>query len=356
MSEKNKQEISNINSSLIQQANGDIKNYGLGYSDVKDICHDVVRQELSIVTKEAVDTFHREISNFEDCFIEKIKKLENPQVSEKLATPKLQFVLHDTMKEYAKTDDTSTKEELVDLMIERLQVDEHTTIQHLIDESIRIIPNLSLYQAYFIGALTLRRVIHQGFQFSVDTLLKKRALLFKYLNKISNLDIQYLKLSNCCMDMSGTKYYKPILERMKDEYDLLFRHPVGEDIFNTFTLDHPNLEFINGKHIVYKNGDDNMVKLLYSSKKMLMQTLQVEDSHFFSPELEQMINLFTPFSNDEIKHYLISLHSNWQIAFECFDKEEITHIDLTPVGTYIGRRIVKKTTNDDTLPLEEFYK
>ena len=39
----------------MQQANGDIYNYGLAYNDVKEICRDVVRQEFQIVTKDAID-------------------------------------------------------------------------------------------------------------------------------------------------------------------------------------------------------------------------------------------------------------------------------------------------------------
>ena len=51
MLEKNKQEASNICGSFIQQANGDIHNHGLGYNDVKDICQDIVRQQLSLIKK-----------------------------------------------------------------------------------------------------------------------------------------------------------------------------------------------------------------------------------------------------------------------------------------------------------------
>ncbi len=356
MSEKNKQEISNVNSSLIQQANGDIKNYGLGYSDVKDICHDVVRQELSIVTKEAVDTFHREISSFEDQFIERLEKLEKPQVAEKLATPKLQFVLHDTMKEYAKTDDANTKEELVDLLIERLKVNEHTTEQYLIDESIRIIPNLSLSQIYFLGAFTLHKIIISGNSLAVEDKLSKRGLLYEYLDNTSNLDIQYLKLLKCCSDTPGTKYQKSIVSIMKQDYDLLFRHPITEETFNTFMHEKSAQEIVKGTLIAYKNGNADEIKPLYSSKKYLMQVLHMESSSNLIPELDQLINLFAPFSDGEIKQHLIALHPNWEKAFDCFDKEEVTHIDLTPVGAYIGRRLVKKLTNDDTLPLEMFFK
>lgn len=356
MSEKNKQEISNVSSSLIQQANGDIKNYGLGYSDVKDICHDVVRQELSIVTKEAVDTFHREISSFEDQFIERLEKLENPQVAEKLATPKLQFVLHDTINEYAKTDNANTKEDLVDLLIERLKVNEHTTEQHLIDECIKVLPNLSLQQTYFLGALILRSVINRGMSFQVDANLGNRALLYTHLNEITKLDIHYLKLTNCCIDMSGTRYYKPIMDMLKNDYDLLFRHSITEETYNTFMQSLPDQSNLKRNQLVYKDGISNEIKLLYSSKEFVMQILQMGDSVKTNPELDQLINLFSPLSNDEIKQHLISLHPDWGKAFNCLDKEEVTHIELTPVGAYMGRRIVKKLTNDDTLPLEMFFK
>lgn len=356
MLERNKQEVSNVSDSFVQQANGDIHNHGLGYNDVKEICHDVVRQELAIVTKEATDSFHHEISAFENLFVDRLEKLENPHVMEKLKTPKLQFALHDTIKEYAKSDDVDTKEELVDLLIERLKVEEHTTEQYLIDESIKIIPNLSLFQAYFLGALTLRKVINQGYSFIVDSNLGKRALLYEYLDKISNLDIHYLKLTNCCSDMPGTKYYVSMFDLMKPEYDLLFRHNITEETYDSFIRDHPNIPTVKGQQIIYKKGNTNEIYLLYSSKNYLVQELKKENKMGSLPLFDQLINLFTPFTNDEISQHLVSLNSNWQKAFDCLNKEEVTHIDLTPVGTYIGRRIVKKVTKDDTLPLVEFYK
>lgn len=361
MLEKNDQEISNVHGSVVQQANGDINNYGLGYSDVKAICRDVVRQELAIVTKEAIDTFHQEISAFENQFVGRLEKLENPQVMEKLRTPKLQFVLHDTIKEYAKTDNIDTKEELVDLLIERLKVEEHTTEQYLIDESIRILPNLSLYQTYFLGALTLRKITNQGFSFMVEQKLRNRAMLYKYLDRISNLDIHYLKLANCCSDLPGTKYFIPILDTMKSNYDLLFRHGITSDVFDAFIQDHPNVSLLKlkGCPLVYAKRKTNETCLLYSSKKYLMQLLEKSTNQYALLEIEQieqLIGLFTPYTNDEIKKYLIALSPDWQNAFKYLDKEEVTHIDLTPIGTYIGRRIVKKVINDDTLPLEYFYK
>lgn len=356
MLEKNKQEVSNVNDSLVQQANGNINNYGLGYNDVKEICRDVIRQELAIVTKEATNTLNQEISAFENQFVDRLEKLENPQVMDKLRNPKLQFVLHDTMKEYAKTDDLDTKEELVDLLIERLKVNENTTEQYLIDESIKILPNLSKPQVYLLGALTLRKVINQGFSIIVENNLRKRALIFEYLNEISALDIHYLKLVNCCADMSGTKYYLPLIDILKSEYDLLFRHHVEEQTYDAFIQNIPNISTIKIRQLVYRKGNTNEIYLYYSSKNKLREVLQNENQLDKIPIVEQLINLFPQFTDNDIKTYLSSLSPNWEKAFTNLDKEEITHIDLTPVGTYIGRRIVKKVTKDDTLPLREFYK
>lgn len=356
MLEKNKQEASNISGSLVLQANGDIHNHGLGYNDVKEICRDVIRQELAIVTREASDTLNKEISTFENQFVERLEKLENPQVIDKLKTPKLQFSLHDAMKEYAKTDDLDTKEELVDLLIERLKVDENTTEQYLIDEAIKILPNLSKPQVYLLGALTVRKVINQGFSIIVENNLRKRAMIFEYLNEISTLDIHYLKLVNCCADMSGTKYYIPLIDMMKTSYDLLFRHHIEEPAYDAFIQNAPNISTINSCQLVYRKGNTNEIYLYHSSKSKLEEELRKENKIDEMPIVEQLINLFPQFTDNDIRTYLTSLNPNWEKAFKNFNKEDITHIDLTPVGTYIGRRIVKKVTKDETLPLKDFYK
>ena len=156
--------------------------------------------------------------------------------------------------------------------------------------------------------------------------------------------------------MPGTKYYIPTLNAMKPNYDLLFRHYITDDIFYSFLQDHPNTPMINGQALIYRHDDTNEIHLLYSSKKYLIQELERSQQQFSHSELDQFINLFTPLTDEEIKQHLISLNPNWGKVFNCLDKEEITQIDLTPVGLYIGRRIVQKVTKDNTLPLEDFYK
>lgn len=356
MLEKNKQEVSDINNAVVQQANGNINNYGLGYNDVKAICHDVIRQELTILTKEAIDAFHQEISAFVNQFVSRLEKLENPQVMEKLKSPKLQLVLHDTIKEYAKTDDVNTKEALVDLFIERLKIRENTTEQNLIDESIKIIPKLSLPQAYFLGALTLRRMRSNGFSLYMENIFIKYGMIYEYLDDISNLDIHYLKLQNCCSDMSGTMSFLPLSDILKRNCDLLFRHTISENDLKNYFHDYPDTQPELIHKILFRIKETNELRLLYSSKEFLYSRINEENLKYSQPELECLLNKFLPFSDNEFREYLISLHPNWHKALNCLNKKEVTHIDVTPIGLYIGKKLIEKVTKLFILPLEAFYK
>lgn len=357
MLEKNKQEVTNVHKSFVQQANGNIINYGFGYSDIKEICHDVVRQELSIVTKEASETLKNEIVTFENQFVERLINLENQQVIEKLKTPKLQFSLHATMKEFVKTEVADTKEELLDLFIERLKVEEHTTEQFLIDEAIDIIPKLSRPALFLLGALTQRKIVNHGFAFIVNNSLKTQADLYEYLDELSNLDIEYLKQINCCSPISGLRHYIGLIDMMKKNYDLLFIKAISKQEYETRVLSNPQIPSEIKHHIMFIDGTQNEeCKLLFSSKIDLVKYLENNGIIQYLSVIEDFINSLPVFNDSEIKQYLISLNKNWEKAFKVLDMEAITNIELTPVGTYIGRRIMKKIMNRNTLPLQDFYK
>jgi hypothetical protein len=431
MLEKNKQEISDVSDSFVQQANGDIHNYGLGYNDVKAICHDVVRQELAIVTREASETLNREISSFEERFIEKLQQLEDPKVIEKLGTPKLQLILHSTMKEYATSNNIETKEELIDLLIERLKADENSSEIFLIDTAIEILPKINKSQCYFLGALTSRK------QNVVDIIsksstargfLEKQAKLYEDIDRITNLDIQYLKQINCCTNIIGQSPYYDITKTYRKEFDLLFRHPCSVEDYCRYIDDdnayrmqtiqeyekklkqkqkgkeeydrlykkyeayinsgqkdadylkiEKRLDELSGIHraydavkrdyneflqnntenilpnnvpLVYKDEDSNRYYLYFCSEKGLKNECKINMPNRYKILIE---TLFLRFTNYDIEQYLIALNNNWRKAIEVLKRSEMLNIDLTPIGAYIGRRIIARVTGVPTRSIEQFY-
>ena len=433
MLEKNKQEVSDINNAVVQQANGNINNYGLGYNDVKAICHDVIRQELTMITKEASEVFKDEIDSFLKFFIEKLEQLNNPRLIERLKKPKLQFILHFTMKEYATSYNTETKEELIDLLIERLRVDENSLEMFLIETAIEILPKITKNQCYFLGALALRL---QNVDNTISNpiiarnYLKKQAQLYEGLDRITNLDIQYLKQINCCTTLIGQSPYYDILRNQKKEYDLLFRHPCTLEKYQNY-IDYYNssrqqteedfkkrLQELKNKVIKYetlykgyekyrkkgikdidyeKHYDEETKELkgvdrLYDSVERqyedflrnYIKNLSTDSFPFVHKDnnsnniylnlcstknLESVYNksipynkykefindLFPPFKNYDIEQFLISLNKNWKKAFGFFKKPDILNIELTPIGTYIGGRIISKVAKISSPSIINYY-
>ena len=71
MLEKNKQTISDINNSMVQQAQGNINNIMLvGETTIKNLIYEVVRSELNIVAEEAHEKFSKMLDEFKNRLVE----------------------------------------------------------------------------------------------------------------------------------------------------------------------------------------------------------------------------------------------------------------------------------------------
>ena len=189
MLEKNKQTISNVDNSSIQQAQRDIHNTILvGDNILKEIIREVVRSELNIVTKDAYEKFNQLIEEFRNRLADEISKLQNSQdLVNKFKEPKYQFILHDTIKEYAQSNDETLKEDLIDILIDRLQVNDNSVLQFVIDNAILILPKLTLQASQLLGAMYLRFLKENCTANFMRGRLNSYATIYGNLDKITNL-------------------------------------------------------------------------------------------------------------------------------------------------------------------------
>lgn len=342
MLEKNRQEVSNVSGSTVQQANGNINNYGLGYSDVKDICRDVIRQEFEIVTKEAYDKLNKIIEEFQKRLIEKLAGLNDQSVIDKFKEPRYQFVLHDTIKEYAQSDSEEIKEDLVDVLIDRLKVGENSTEKFIIEDAIHVIPKLSVALSRLLGAILMRRMEERNVSFVFKANLAEQARLYEHLDEVTNLDIAFLHQLGCCETMHGLTRMVTIEEEMRRRYDLFFRQPTSFEEYQQFISGHPALApGLKGVAFVY--GDiDNKCRMVSLSTNQLKASLENEGRIDLWPELQTYINTLRPLDDDEIKNLLIDINPNWGKVINLFHQDNIQKLKLTPVGVYIANRIVRK--------------
>lgn len=344
MLEKNKQEASNNSGSYIQQANGDIYNNGLGYSDVREICRDVLRHEFQIVTKEAVDKLTRIIEEFQNLLIEKLAEIEDKEIIGKFREPRCQFALHDAIKGYSQTDNEDTKEDLVGILIDRLRADENSTERFVIDDAIQILPKLSFALTRFLATVLIRRMEERSIPFIFRQNLHDQAKLYEHLDEISNLDIAYLFQLNCCETMHGLTRMVTIEEEMRRRYDLFFRQTTTMEEYNKYVTSHTVLApGLKGFALVCPDKpNSNDCRMVSLSQNHLKDSLEKEGRMDLWPELQTYIDTLRPYNDEEIKNLLIEINPNWGKVIRLFHQDNIQKLQLTPVGVYIANRIVQK--------------
>ncbi len=344
MLEKNKQEVSNINDSFVQQANGDIHNYGLAYNDVKEICRDVVRQEFQIVTKDAIDKLNKIIEEFQSRLIEKLSELKDQTIINKFREPRYQFVLHDTMKEYAQSDNETLKIELIDILIDRLHVDEDSTLRFVIENAIHILPKLTLPTSQLLGAMYLRFLKERCSACLFPSKIESYAKIYEHLDQVTNFDVEYLKQLNCCTTLLDLKHMEPIETEMRIKYDYYFRKPIKiEDIHNYFNSNDALISDNEVLSYFIDEFNNNQYKCFFISKETMLDNLQkVGKPHLFSA-INSFITTIPTQTDADIKKELISINSNWEKAINIFRQENVWVLQPTPVGMYIAWRIIKRT-------------
>lgn len=245
-----KQIISDIEDSNIQQAENITNNYMIvGDNTLYDIIRKVVRSEFNIVTEEAYKKFDQIIEEFRNRFIDELSKIKNSQEAiNKFKKPKYQFILHDTIKEYSQSDNKETKEELIDMLLERLQIDEDITEQFVIDDARHIIPRLSIASVSFLGAMLSRKIVYANHPQLLSINLKKHAMIFEHLEEVTRLDIAYLQQLGCITSM-GLSFNVTIEEEMKRKYDIFFRKAPTIEKYTELISQYPQIKDLDLVHI-----------------------------------------------------------------------------------------------------------
>ena len=157
-----RQDISRIQDSTVYQAGGDLTiNHGLSASDVMAIVKSVVSSELAIYSQNAEKRAEERLNQFSEDLVEQLAQ----KVADKLNRfnePALQFAVKEAALSFVKSGIEPDKKALIDLMIERVKVDENTTRQKLIDQALRIVPILSQECFDLLCILVFRTLQHFG--------------------------------------------------------------------------------------------------------------------------------------------------------------------------------------------------
>jgi len=329
---------------------------GMNYDEVRTLCLDLVQRELALYKQQAIDESMRRFNQLMEKFLGQLSRIEEKK-RQRLQEPAIQNALNETFKEYVKSGKEELGDDLIDLMIERVEVEDHTTSQSIIDEVRQILPKLSSSTVSLISILTFSQLIlTRKTDVFMDMLLKLSPVI-KHLQDIHPIDVAYLEQIGCGQSLSFVGFGKNFEQRMLSSYNLLFYHPISIDRFNEIMAKYG-----------YNQGDKLYVSLalkslmdvkdnqLYFKFNSYREDLMVGEKKLeISQALSNLLKEMRAYDEKETRQFFLNINPNWAMAFDKFNRGDVKNFALSPVGSYIGTRKLSKIFSE-VIPLSVFYK
>ncbi len=212
----NKQDARGGENSTVNQAGGDVKvsttiNYGMGYTETKDLFMDLFHIEF---TKLGKDVEHLINERAEKIVVDYLNKLvqEDPNLIQNTKNPDIRYDIIEAQKAYARLGDQEMADLLVKILVERTKSTENTFKNIALNESLSVIPKLTSKQIDVITLIYLVRYysfvpeFKMPFDFYYQTLVNFLAV------EIPNSEMfyQHLQYSGCLSISIGSSSFASI--------------------------------------------------------------------------------------------------------------------------------------------------
>lgn len=372
MSLGDKQEVKHIDNSEVNQAGRDlIINQGLQASDVIAIVKSVVASEIAKYAQKAEDKAVERLKRFSDDLVGNLAEKVADQL-DRFNEPSVQFAVREAALGYVKSGSEADENNLIDLMIERVKVEEHSTKQKLIDQAIQIIPTLSAESLALLTLLAFRQLTFRGNKQEYLKWISSINGVVNDVTKVRSLDVEYLAQAGCATGMSGLRAYIPWEETSLKNADLFFRHLAPLDDVNVFLANINVQPMVNNKGFTtLSSGQEaqNLIVLLAHcfieppemkvgfnvvNSGTVNEVIQKLGLDSVTPHFQKLKDASKPFTNAEVRNFYENLNPNWGKVIDLLNSERLLSFQLTPVGVYIGSRQLAHLSGRE-IPIEIFY-
>ena len=353
----NKQEVADVQNSVVNQAQGDIIIHnGITAETAMEICKCVVRSELAIYTQQANETAHKRLDEISEKTIDRISTLKQ-ELLQRFNEPAIQIALNETFKSHIAVGDEELEENLIDLLIERLNVQDRTTEQAIIDEARQIIPKLSPATIALLTVIVFSKIVFPYNKAKLEELIKKLSPTICKIKDIAIIDTEYLKQAGCGSGNQMMIVNSPLEQTLKGAYELILREPMPLNNLNDILQKYANGDLNKANVILSLFGyikDNKSLATIPRQQSINGQVYSIINQDDINSIISDYKSYTRAFTEDEIKNYFIDIDNNWQYVFQLFDQNHIQSLRLTPVGVFIGIRQLSKICGEP-IPIELFF-
>ena len=325
------------------------------------IANQLLRQELGILTQEARERMQAAV---DECVNTVINKIDKDNLTSKLvefSNPSTQFAFYAALKGYAISETIEQQEMLVDAFIERIQEGWDSAEKMIIDSVLDILPKLTPSMLSMLGLLQLRHQLTKApLGAMLDYYFKSLTPLVEQFSVIDFLDLEYLKQERLILPMPGAQRSVTFEKYMLLQYDLFFRQPLNEGVFESYCMEYPAAHEavtdvpMKSCMMWVDSTNNNRTSFCCPNSKILKETLIARRQEYIIPHVDKLMEMMPLFTEDDVRAYFIKFSPSWKQVFDLFSSDDITQYTLSISGNYIGSKILARASHNKALRLTDY--
>lgn len=224
-----------------------VMQYGLGYNDTKELCHDIVRDEIAKYHAEALVEAQKRNDELFERVVQKLEEenMDDAQALAEFRNPAMQFDYLEAQKAYIRVGTQELSELLSDILVKRISESSRSLLQISLGEAIQVAPKLISSQ---IASLALVFIVKHTRRITVNShatfaAFLKDTIIPIFCSGVSRKDSEFQHLSfTGCSQQSVLS--NNMINYFKGNYAGLFMRGISQS-------DIP------------KDGNDNYLNLVY---------------------------------------------------------------------------------------------
>lgn len=325
------------------------------------VANQLLRSELNKLTAEAREVMNAAVNECVQTIMNRLMEAKIESKFFEFAKPSTQFAFYSTLKGFTISETIEQRDLLVDVFIERIQSNWDSSEKMILDSALDILPKLSPQTLSTVGLLQLRhQLTNASIGFMLDQYFASLTPLAERMAQLNSLDIEYLKQERLILSLPGLQTSVSLEKYMLNQYDLFFRHPLPEGVYEEYCRKYPEaLEAVSDGHIracmMWIDAmHNNVTSFCCSNTRILTDRLKERHQEYIIPHVEALKQMMVPFTEDEVRTYFINLSPSWDRLFKLFSSDSFTMYTLSITGNYIGGKVLAKASHGRPLSLTDY--
>lgn len=325
-----------------------VNHYGLGYSETKALCLDIIREEIAKYAQTAYGEAERRRDELFEMLMNALDKrqMADAQTLSAFRDPAMQFDYFEAQKAYMKVGTPELADILSQLLAERVGKSERTLLQIALGEAIQVAPKLVSTQMRTLALVYfMKHVVRYGV-LNHDTLAEylQNIILPIYKNGVSRKESEFQHLN-----FTGCSQYAALRSRMSAlflrTYAGLFMQGIENDQLPKDSSNTSLIELYPDLFIKCLNND-SLIQINATSTDVLDTVMK---KHNVTEEHRRIIKkLFhdNQMPEQAVQSLIVERVPDMQEVFDYWNNSDISILMLSSVGIVLGAQYAQMVTGE----------